>query len=118
VDADLWPVGLRCRQCGHEWSLARQTFEDAARDPAPWPVNTTSVVRPFAACRHCAGLITLDVSLDLGRLPQASRYACPHCGAAGQVTLPGAVVRSVEAVAALPATTALASCVASRAVGY
>ena len=59
----------------------------------------TSAVRPITACQHCAGLITLDVLLDMHSAPQSSGYACPHCGAAGHVTLPGAVVRAAEAVA-------------------
>ena len=110
VAPDQWPVGLRCHSCGHEWSLARQTIE-AAADPTPpaWPLNTTAVVQPITACRHCAGLIALDVTLDLQRAPQSSSYACPHCGGAGHVILPGAVIRTVQAVATVRPITAIAS---------
>jgi len=104
VGADVWPVGLRCQRCGHEWHLARRTIEAASQDaaPRPWIAAMTTTVQPITACQHCAGLITLDVSLDMHSAPRSSAYACPHCGAAGHVTLPGAVVRTVEAVARRP----------------
>jgi hypothetical protein len=98
---DEWPVGLRCQRCGHEWHLARRTIEAASRNaaPRPWIAATSREVRPIAACGHCAGLITLEVLLDTHSAPRSSGYACPHCGAAGHVTLPGAIVRAAEAVA-------------------
>jgi hypothetical protein len=77
--------------------------------PAEWRVPTTTVVRPIAACRGCAGLMTLDVALDLGRATCSSRYTCPHCGAAGAVTLPGADVRRVDAMWAPKPVAAAAS---------
>ncbi len=100
VGSDRWPVGLRCHSCGHEWELDRSAVAVVAADmlPSEWRVPTTNVVRPIAACRHCAGLMVLDIALDLGRASRSSRYACPHCGAAGDVTLPGADVRHVEAL--------------------
>jgi hypothetical protein len=102
VGADAWPVALRCHQCGHQWTLERHALDATADGPtaprwAPLSVTTT-LVHPIAACRACAGLITLDVALDLGRAPMASGYTCPHCGAAGEVSLPGAVVRDAHAV--------------------
>lgn len=68
--------------------------------PDAWRVPTTTVVRPIAACRRCAGLMMLDVALDLGRASRSSRYTCPHCGAVGEVTLPGADVQRVDAIRA------------------
>ncbi len=102
VGSDRWPVALRCHQCDHEWDLDRAAVADVAKVmvPAEWSVPTTTVVRPIAACRHCAGLMTLDVALDLSRASCSSRYACPHCGGVGEVTLPGADVRQVDAIRA------------------
>jgi hypothetical protein len=77
--------------------------------PGEWRVPTTTVVRPIAACRRCAGLMMLDVALDLGRASCSSRYTCPHCGAAGEVTLPGADVRRVDAIGAPTPVAAVAS---------
>jgi hypothetical protein len=110
VGPDHWPVALRCHSCGHDWSLTRQAIE-VAGDPSPrtWTLTTVTRVQPITACRHCAGLIALDVAIDRRRPPQSSGYACPHCGAAGQVTLPGADVRTVEAVATVRPITAIAS---------
>ena len=109
VGPDHWPVGLRCHSCGHEWNLTRQAIE--AADPAPrtWTPAAVSMVQPITACRQCAGLISLDVAVDQYRAPQSSGYACPHCGAAGQVTMPGAVVHTVAAVARAHPITAIAS---------
>ncbi len=111
VGSDRSPVGLRCHRCGHEWDLDRAAVADVARDllPSDWRVPTTTVVRPIAACRRCAGLMMLDVALDLGRASCSSGYSCPHCGAAGEVTLPGADVRRVDAIGAPKPVAAAAS---------
>ena len=111
VGSDRWPVGLRCHRCGHEWNLDRAAVADVARDmlPSEWRVPTTTVVRPIASCRRCAGLMTLDVALDVSRASCSSPYSCPHCGAAGEVTLPGANVRRVDAVRPAKPVAAVAS---------
>ena len=102
VGPDQWPVALRCHRCGHQWALDRRALDPSAASPtasrwAPLSVTTTTVY-PIAACRACAGLMTLDVALDLGQALMSSGYTCPHCGAAGEVSLPGAVVREAQAV--------------------
>jgi hypothetical protein len=110
IGTDRWPVGLRCHGCGHEWDVTRGTVEGAesaspsGTDRAWRPlVATSTVMHPIAACRHCAGLMSLDVVLDVGQATCASAYTCPHCGAAGEVVLPGAVVRHAGAIGAVRA---------------
>ncbi len=94
---DLWPVGLRCHRCGHEWSLGPDALARASAPPPPPTRATLSTIQPITACRHCARLMTLDVALDTGLAPQASPYVCPHCGAGSEVMLPGAAVKAVAA---------------------
>jgi hypothetical protein len=98
------PIGLRCHRCGHEWDVDHAAVLRPAAAPARPPALVTMLLQPIAVCRECAGLITLDVWVEPGRATRASGYSCPHCGAPGQVALPGAIVRGVAA--GLPAAVA------------